>query len=320
MKNKIYTLLFMVLVWGSNSANAQDIYTFSYSTAAYTPLQNPTILVNTPAGFNGSYLSAPLSFSFQYWQVPYTTFYFNTDGYCSFAQGSYGFYPFYSQLISTGNSQIAYQTTGIAPNRILKIEWKHIGFVASAPSSDSASFQIWLYETSNIVEMHYGPSLINSAHFFSLFGSNVGPQVVFDRPDGSSFYNLQGNASSPTMIYHPLSYLYVTGFPPNGTIYRFTPTSTTGLPETLPNNTDHAVTISPNPVSESFSVTMNDLKNSSQKENATLKVYNVFGALVLNKEALLPNENIDFAGQPCGIYYVQIISGNKPVIKKIIKQ
>src|SRR5689334_21845816 len=151
---KIYSFLFTVLLL-AGTAKAQNIYNFSHSTATYTPLSSPVILVNTAAGFNGSYQSVALGFSFQYWQVPYTTFYFTTDAYCLFTPGNYGFFPFYSPLKSLGNSQIGYQITGTTPNRIVKAEWKHVGFINDASSTDSASFQVWLYETSNVVEIHF---------------------------------------------------------------------------------------------------------------------------------------------------------------------
>jgi Secretion system C-terminal sorting domain len=167
------------------------------------------------------------------------------------------------------------------------------------------------------VEMHFGPSNINSAHFQSLFGSSIGPQIVFDRPDGADYYNLQGNSSSPAMIYHPSTFLYITGYPADGTVYVFSPASSTGINETLQSN---GVTILANPVSESFEFSINDFKNLSQKESVFLTVYNAAGTLVLHKEITAPAENIDFSRQSSGTYYAEITYGNSAIVRKIIKE
>src|SRR6266496_4232031 len=141
MKNKNYTTFLIIFFCINSLVYAQNIYNFSHAAGVYTPLANPTIAVNN-SGFTGAYNTLPLNFTFQFWQVPYTNFVFTTSAYCSFTAGAYGFYPFYSFLKGLGNSQIGYEHTGLAPNRILKVEWKHVGFINDNTNTDSTSFQI----------------------------------------------------------------------------------------------------------------------------------------------------------------------------------
>ena len=61
-------------------------------------------------------------------------------------------------LISpTTTNNVSYIVTGTAPNRILKIEWlvRRSTGATSGLDSNNFPFQLWLYETSNVIEMHY---------------------------------------------------------------------------------------------------------------------------------------------------------------------
>jgi hypothetical protein len=205
-----------------STSKAQNIYAFTYTSTPYAALTSPTVVVSNN-GFTGTYQSIPLGFNFSYWGVVYTSFIFTTDAYCSFSAGSYGFYPFYTSLKGLGNSQIAYEISGIVGNRIAKIEWKNVGFMNDGTNTDIVSFQIWLYEGSNKVEIHFGSWTIQSSHFNALFSNTTGIQIAFSNLNLTSFYNLQGNPASPTSVYNPTSFLYINGYPSSGTVYIFTP-------------------------------------------------------------------------------------------------
>ena len=68
-----------------------------------------------------------------------------------------------TDTMMTEGSTHRYETVGMAPNRIFKLEFNNVGFdyemslTGSAPSK--AHFQIWLYEGGTI-EYHYGPNTI----------------------------------------------------------------------------------------------------------------------------------------------------------------
>jgi len=61
---------------------------------------------------------------------------------------------------SASSGNISYEVSGTAPNRILKIEWKNFYKYSVASSAWEAngiqwSMQLWLYETTNIIETRY---------------------------------------------------------------------------------------------------------------------------------------------------------------------
>ena len=56
-----------------------------------------------------------------------------------------------------------YETVGMAPNRIFKLEFNNVGFdyemALTGSAASTAHFQIWLYEVGTI-EYHYGPNTV----------------------------------------------------------------------------------------------------------------------------------------------------------------
>lgn len=52
---------------------------------------------------------------------------------------------------------VSYIVTGSAPNRILKIEWfvRRSSGATTGIDTNTFPFQLWLYETTNVIEMHY---------------------------------------------------------------------------------------------------------------------------------------------------------------------
>jgi hypothetical protein len=85
-------------------------------------------------------------------------------------EADYAILPFEADLIDRGEltgisqSPISYKMEGNAGSRILKIEWKNAGFVGEIGElgtlNDYVNFQVWLFEGSNDVEMHYGPNMV----------------------------------------------------------------------------------------------------------------------------------------------------------------
>ncbi len=61
-------------------------------------------------------------------------------------------------IAPTTTNNVSYIITGTAPNRILKIDWlvRRSTGATSGLDGNNLPFQLWLYETTNVVEMHYG--------------------------------------------------------------------------------------------------------------------------------------------------------------------
>lgn len=244
-------ILFLLLgTLAFNATHASDDYVFSYSTAPYVPLTDPIVVV-TDAEFNGTYRYVPIGFDFTYWDYGQTIFTFNTHGYCSFGLSpNYGFYPFNVGLVGIGDSQVGYvqDLSGGPGHGILKVEWKHVGFYSYPGGADHVSWQVWLYEGSNAVELHFGPSAIVTDHFAGIFGSTYGPQMEFIHPEADGFYDLEGLADSPAAIYMPGEDLFLHGYPEQDMVYRFTPVASIGVAEVA--GADNAVMLYPQPATE----------------------------------------------------------------------
>ena len=70
--------------------------------------------------------------------------------------------PYFDQLITntavngiTGN--VLYQTTGSAPNRVFTVQWGNYPSYSNSQAR-AINFQAKIYETTNVIEFHYGPT------------------------------------------------------------------------------------------------------------------------------------------------------------------
>jgi hypothetical protein len=235
------------------TAGAQFRYTFKDTTTPYVPLTGATSL-NGSLIWDEEILSAPMPFT---WKIDNTLSVnrFNlaleipgvaadTTNFGSISGFVFGDMDITDRgmldSIST-LSPIRYLTSGTAPNRIFKLEIANAGFFDEFglynTMDDSISVQIWVYETKNIVEFHYGPSKISHANDY--FGVNsAGPFTGYFRnvnvvsgTTGTAYF-LKGNAASPaldTLVLPTPPSVALNSWPANGKVYRFTPKATSGV-------------------------------------------------------------------------------------------
>lgn len=79
----------------------------------------------------------------------------------------------WKRIMLSGQKYVNYVLTGSAPNRVLTIEWdRHRWNYVS--SNNVISFQVKLYETTNIIEFHYnqGANAVNSSTCIYRFNRN----------------------------------------------------------------------------------------------------------------------------------------------------
>lgn len=150
-------------------AGAIGGYTFANAAGTYTPLTGDTpFTINGGGGTADDGYSADqtIPFSFEFGGTLFTTYRVNTNGWLGF--GSPTATTNYSALGGTVNNIIAFcnrdlnnagavyssVTEGTAPNRIHKIQAANFYRYNTATMTGNA--QVWLYETTNVVEIHYG--------------------------------------------------------------------------------------------------------------------------------------------------------------------
>lgn len=238
-------LLSVMAIGATLSGNAQLNYTLSTRTDAYIPITNGTS-VNGTTIWDDELYALPLGFDFEIEGKKNDTVFFSEDNFI--AIDTVGLLNVFviteMDILDRGNfndsetrSPIRYEVTGTTPNRIFKLEVANAGIFEEhdmyGTNEDSVSIQVWLYETSSIIELRYGPSQLRyPADYNYLTGSPLmGYMRGFNYFTGAlqKGYYLKGNPTAPT-IDSTTNLLTLVGgldsYPANGTVYRFTPKPT----------------------------------------------------------------------------------------------
>ncbi len=306
-------LLFLFLI-AALRLNAQS-YPFTQLTDPYVDLTGPTTLTTSTPWTYASAFTVPIGFNFTFMGMPFTTLYVEGSGFTYFdANYYYLCLPFTVKLASKGtsgnNSPISYSTTGSVGSRILKVQWKNAGFHYDTTST--MNFQLWLYETTNIIEMHYGSSNVaNPALVYQENGSD-GPVVgLYEYATSiNCTYSvcLNGNAAAPQAL-NPTGNFFlfgtsILGTPSSGTVYKFDPWSV-GIDEY------NASSFTISNVSGDFVL----INSESPVENCTL--YALDGKTAITRQ---PEGQQLFIGDlPAGMYIIEaqisgVVSRQKLVI------
>jgi hypothetical protein len=84
--------------------------------------------------------------------------------------------PWFDDLNDDNSSTISYKLEGNSPNRVFTVEWKGVHVYQTKPGA-KISFQVKLFETTNVIEFHYG-NLTGSGH-------NAGESASIGIEDGT---------------------------------------------------------------------------------------------------------------------------------------
>jgi len=293
-----------------------NFYTFSYSTGTYAPLMGTTSLNNGQTWDDPADV-IPIGFPFTLFNLAIDSLDFNAGLGGSLANTNFDFYiePMVFDIIdrgyngSTSLSPISYKVDGVTGSRIFKLEWQNVGFFDDYDSinafTDYISFQLWLYEGTNDIEFHFGPSSINNIYnIYAVTGLAMG----LDDLSYTDVYFLDSLATSPTMrtTADPNNgYYFLTGTPPSGIIYKFTHNGASiGINE---NNNIYNVSLYPNPT-----IGFTKIKISGNKaENTDIIITDILGKEIKKYEKIENNEVIinceEFSN---GIYFYQLKQDN----------
>ncbi|WP_115815063.1 LamG-like jellyroll fold domain-containing protein [Flavobacterium aquicola] len=127
-------------------------------------------------------------------------------------------FPLWDDLMCTVKPR--YVTTGIFPHRRFKVEWSQQKWNAQS-SGDTVSFQIWFFETTNVIEFLYNQGAATVSNTSS--GASIG---IFD--GNGKYLTLSNSGANPTANYNVFTDNIATK-PASGQIYRFTPPLASGL-------------------------------------------------------------------------------------------
>jgi len=200
------------------SAQAQLDYSLTYSRSTYTELTGATN-VSVDAWSNASVRSLP--FTFKFFGQAYSNIYITFDGvYFSDTGSDYIFYGT-DNFKPKGNipteSPISFVVSGSAPNRILKVQYKDINEATVGGSYVySINNQIWLYEGTNVIEYHFGNSVITDPKFTAFYMGLIDG-------DDDPYLGIDNTAAAPTLIRVTAMPKGIPSYPTNGQVYTLTP-------------------------------------------------------------------------------------------------
>jgi hypothetical protein len=329
MKN----LALSLLVFLSTLALGQEVpYSFSYSSGDFEYLENPIDLSGDEIWDYSFYRLLDLNFEFEVAGTWFDRIEVRSGGVDFYEVGSSRsrrLFSFYRLLEDRGTTQsespITYQIENSPTDagKVFKIEWRNAGVVAGANSTnipeDFLDLQVWLYENSNIMSIHFGPNQISSESLlYSLVNSSVlGIKLLID----NTFISPVGNGSVPSSVVDfcelGVCYQNISSHPENGTIYWFTPTPSTVSTidfEELVN-----VSVYPNPTTDQLKIS---LAPNQLSEIAMLRLVNIVGETIweATDSALSSSMTVDVNGFPAGIYTLVIDHTEGIVAKKVVKK
>lgn len=237
MNKKIFLLIAFFFSFILSYGQVASSYCFAPVNGAYVPLAGTTnvlgLTFNKDDGFSSIFpLDATTPFNFVFGGASYSQIQVSSNGLLSFKNTAISetFYgktaadisdrkpflaPLWDDLRNTNVPR--YVVTGSAPNRIFKIEWsgQKWNFQSSA---NVISFQVWLYETSNIIEYIYNQGTANI---------NGVPSATIGIYDAAGTYLTLSNSSTNPTASSSAFTTSINSKPANGQIYRFTPNVTT---------------------------------------------------------------------------------------------
>lgn len=179
-------LLSAILFVGTASGQTVSATTYPYSSSSAVPLDDLSVgSTQLIAANTDDAASALTSIGFDYWYdgTRYTQFSASGNGYIRMGVGinapgtatdytnSLGsanqvpaIAPYWDDIFIGTNGSVRYKLSGVAPNRKLVIEWQNAQVpYLGAGNPGTANFQIWLFETTGVIEYVYGAGMTTNA-------------------------------------------------------------------------------------------------------------------------------------------------------------
>lgn len=256
MIKRIFTLLFFIVLLFSK-ANAQPPnYAFQAASGTYTPLTGGTAVVltyNAAANYDDGITTPanaiPIGFTFNYNGTNYTSIKPCANGWASFSTTALAnnadtwtnnlatgpvanqrpfIAPLWDDNDMGANGAVSYKLSGTSPNQVLTIEWTNAKWDFNA-TVGVISFQVKLYETTNVIEFIYK----QEAGSIAPNGGGASIGLAATGTGSNSFLSLSDASDNPSVSSTVETSTILTK-PATGQIYRWIPycsasaTNTTG--------------------------------------------------------------------------------------------
>ena len=228
--------------------------------------------------------------------------------------------PWWEDLNTEGGGNVSYKTIGTSPNRTFIVQWKNLRAYFDAATTTRINFQVRLYETTNIIEFHYGPITMGT-----FVGGDIGAAIGFKDHIGGDyhFYDIAVGGIAP-MSQHRTDLSPLIDWPgPDSCFVIYTPSSHVNeMKPVIPTN----ITLYqnyPNPFNPTTNIQY-DLPNTSQVD---LKIYNSIGQEVktlVNQTQAPGHKSIVWDGKDnfgrtvgSGLYFYSLKIGDKILNRKM---
>ena len=256
MIKKIFTLLFLIVLLFSKTNAQPPNYAFQATSGTFTPLTGgiPVVLTyNAAANYDDGITTPanaiPIGFTFNYNGTNYTAIKPCANGWASFSTTALAnntdtwtnnlvtgpaanqrpfIAPLWDDNDMVANGGVTYQLSGTSPNQVLTIEWTNAKWDFNAPLG-VISFQVKLYETTNIIEFVYK----QEAGTITPNGGGASIGITATGTGNNSFLSLSDAGSDPS-VSSTIETSNILTKPATGQIYRWIPyctasaTNTTG--------------------------------------------------------------------------------------------
>lgn len=302
MKQKLlFSLLFALLC--ACPAFAQS-YTFSKSLQTYNTLTNTTSLNQNDAWYDTTF-TVPIGFQFEFYGQKYSSVIVDTDGIFYFTPTQRETIHVLTTTLSDrerndtlpSRSPIKYKVDGTAGGRIFKVEFENAGFFPR--NTDYINFQVWLYETTNDIEIRYGDNRVFNLNADFDFG---GPMVGLRKSTASNYFAnnifLSGSNMQATAVVNSQTKIYMSTVPTEGTTYRFNYTpKVSGLTEAA---SAGVLQLYPNPAQDQLWV-----QHLANEQLQHIRITDLSGRTVLEKQVAAPQVQLELANLASGVYFLQ---------------
>ena len=321
----VRTLLLVILTgcWVQREATAQPSYSFSVDHGVYSDLTDATVLdIPVDTALAETYFGVDLNgevftlYGEEYGESIEIT-----------GRGVLGFDNDRHSVVIDGflsildrfdhESRIAYQIDRSGEESILKVEWKRLAVIddPEVAVDDYVNFQIWLYQSSGVVELRYGENTVNYTPGKDIGG---GPFIgVFQFVQKPFFKILEknwiiGDVNNPEYDLTTKNFESVQGCPANGTIFRFTPNEAAGVTD---KKTFMEYALGPNPTHDVMTLTTLDSEHSG--ESVRVRITDLTGRTISDQTAILP---LDLELPRPGLYFCKIFGKEGVRIYPVIRQ
>ncbi len=291
--------------------SGQQGYNFSTSSQAYQNLDNPTVLNDNSFYEGNDDFMIESDFLIHFFDKTIYSILVSNRGRIYFGNKDEFAELLPVRLKMKMGSQISYQKEGASNcgNRILKIEYKNMGLRCDTTDNHFVNVQLWIYENSGVIEIHFGESFDNPEIYETRDTDCYGRTYYGCRLRLNSDWSAQpyGDANNPKFYQGNLNNNYQSEqrIPSNGIVYQFDP-------ELFSNND---FKISPNPA-RSFTTISRPLDCGDFE----IRIFNINGKLIYKTDFIENQEIINTSNLLIGVYFVQIFDkkNNKTFVEKLL--